>query len=266
MKVSRRAARVFAGGTPEPLSPNLSTGKKGKRDYSHETKSKNFDKFPAMIYNHGSDLNPDGVPHLAKLYVDHGFIFFAPDRRGQGLSKDAGPYHVDEQNKFNGTAIFGQMDVMLHELYNQDVIAAVEWFKNQPYVERQHIAMTGLSFGGIQTLLTAEKDPGIRAYVPFAPAAESWGVSELRDRLVTAVRREKAPMFIIQAEGDYNLGPVNTLGNVLHQKNDASKWKAKLYPRFGCTNGNAHVRFALGCDGIVNWDQDVLSFLNKWVK
>lgn len=43
MKVSRRAARVFAGGTPEPLSPNLSTGKKGKRDYSHETKSKNFD-------------------------------------------------------------------------------------------------------------------------------------------------------------------------------------------------------------------------------
>src|SRR5438105_9611100 len=34
-------------------------------------------KFPVMIYNHGSEANPNGVPHLAKLYVDHGFVFFA---------------------------------------------------------------------------------------------------------------------------------------------------------------------------------------------
>lgn len=223
-------------------------------------------KFPAVIYNHGSEPNPGGVPSLAKLYIEHGFVFFAPDRHGQGLSKNAGPYHVDEQSKFKGLPIFGQMDVALHELYNLDVIAAVTWFKKQPYVEPSHIAMTGLSFGGIQTLLTAEKDPGLRAYVPFAPAAESWGVSELRDRLVTAVRREKAPMFIIQAEGDYNLGPVTTLGDFLHQKGDPSKWKSKLYPRFGCTNGDAHVRFSLKCDGIAIWDQDVLGFLNKWVK
>src|SRR5690349_11629860 len=54
-------------------------------------------KFPLMIYNHGSEANPNGVPHLAKLYVDHGFVFFAPDRHGQGLSKDAGPYIADLQ-------------------------------------------------------------------------------------------------------------------------------------------------------------------------
>ena len=222
-------------------------------------------RFPAMIYNHGSEPNPKGVPSLAKLYIDHGFVFFAPDRHGQGLSKGAGPYIVDEERKL-GSLLFGQLDVLLHELYNEDVIAAVEWFKNQPYVERQHIAMTGISYGGIQTLLTAEKDPGIRAYVPFAPAAESWGDSVLRDRLVTAVQKEKAPMFIIQAEGDYDLGPVTTLGNVLHQKADATKWKSKLYPRFGCSNNDAHAVFAMNCDGIVVWDQDVLGFLNKWVK
>jgi dienelactone hydrolase len=126
--------------------------------------------------------------------------------------------------------------------------------------------MTGISFGGIQTLLTAEKDPGIRAYVPFAPAAESWGVTELRDRLVTAVRNENAPMFIIQAQGDYNLGPVTTLGDVLRQKHEATKWKSKLYPRFGCSNNDAHAVFAMKCDGIVVWDQDVLGFIDKWVK
>ena len=131
---------------------------------------------------------------------------------------------------------------------------------------RKHIAMTGISFGGIQTILTAEKDPSILAYVPFAPAAESWGVSELRDRLVTAVRKEKAPMFIIQAEGDYNLGPITTLGDVLHQKADATKWKSKLYPRFGCSNNDAHAVFAMNCDGIAVWNQDVLGFVNKWVK
>jgi dienelactone hydrolase len=158
------------------------------------------------------------------------------------------------------------MVVKLHELYNLDVIAALEWFKNQPYVERNHIAMTGLSFGGIQTLLTAEKDPGIRAYLPFAPAAESWGVDELRARLVSAVRKEQAPMFIIQAQGDYNLGPVTTLGDVLRQKHDATKWKSKLYPTFGCTNNDAHAIFALKCDGIVVWDQDVLGFIDKWAK
>src|SRR6266852_4349639 len=47
-------------------------------------------KFSLMIYNHGSEPDPKGVPQLARLYVNHGFVFFAPDRHGQGLSKDAG--------------------------------------------------------------------------------------------------------------------------------------------------------------------------------
>lgn len=224
-------------------------------------------KYPAIIYNHGSEANPNGVPYLAKLYLDHGYIFFAPDRHGQGLSKDAGPYHRDEQNKFTGSPQFGQMAVKLHELYNQDVIAAVEWFKKQPYVDSDRIAMTGISFGGIQTLLTAEKNPGIRAYVPFAAAAMSWaGITELRERLATAVRNETAPMFFIQNEGDYNLGPSTTLGSLLIQKGKPQKWKLKLYPKFGCSNQEAHARFSMHCDGIVIWDQDVLEFLKEWMK
>lgn len=222
-------------------------------------------KYPAMIYNHGSEPDPKGVPSLAKLYLDHGYIFFAPDRHGQGLSKDAGLYHLDQQNKFSGKPDFGRMDVHFHELYNKDVIAAVDWFKLQSYVEPNHIAMTGISFGGIQTLMTAEKDPGIRAYVAFAPAAESWNVIELRDRLKEIVRDEKAPMFIIQAQGDYNVGPVEVLGALLFEKGNHEKWKRKLYPQFGCTNADAHARFSMNCDGIVIWDQDVLAFLSDWI-
>ncbi|MFL6228170.1 MAG: alpha/beta hydrolase family protein [Pyrinomonadaceae bacterium] len=215
--------------------------------------------YPAVIYNHGSEPDPKGVPSLAKLYVDHGYVFFAPDRHGQGLSKDAGTYIVDREHA-------GENSLMLHKLYNKDVTAAVEWFKKLPYVNPNRIAMTGISYGGIQTLLTAEKDPGIRAYVPFAPAAESWGNQELRQYLINVVQNENAPIFIIQAEGDYNTGPVTTLGQQLALKGNPRKWKSKLYPPFGCTNQDAHARFAMHCDGISIWDQDVLAFLDEWVR
>jgi dienelactone hydrolase len=228
-------------------------------------------KYPAMIYNHGSEPHPKGVPSLAKLYLDHGYVFFAPDRHGQGLSENDGDgkYHLDEQKKISvkeHPVKFGKNDVRLHELYNKDVIAAVEWFKQQPYVQPNHIGMTGISFGGIQTLITAEHDPGIAAYVAFAPAAESWGVAQLVDHLTMIVENEHAPMFIIQADGDYNLGPVNVLGDKLFQKGDHERWARHLYPKFGCTNQDAHGRFASECDGIAIWDQEILAYLNKWVK
>ncbi|MDT5121100.1 MAG: carboxymethylenebutenolidase [Acidobacteriota bacterium] len=215
-------------------------------------------KYPVMIYNHGSEPDPKGVPHLAKLYLDHGFVFFAPDRHGQGLSKDAGPYIVDLQHAAGSP----QASADLHDLYNKDVIAAVKWIKEQPYTDVDHIAMTGISYGGIQTLLTAAKDPGIRAYLPFAPGAESWNSPPIQKKLKDAVKDEKAPMFLIQAEGDYNLGPSQTLGPILRQKGNERKWKNKIYPKFGCTNQDAHARFAMNCDGIAIWDQDVLKFLN----
>jgi len=217
---------------------------------------------PAVIYNHGSDPNPDGEPTIARIYVAHGYIFFAPDRHGQGLSKRAGAYISDEVDKIRDDPNFEEELVDLHEKYNRDVIAAVEWFKQQPYVDANRIVMTGLSFGGIQTLMTAEKDPGIRAYIPFAPGAMSWSKVVLDNKLTDIVRNDRAPMFIIQAHGDYNLGPIETLGPILEMKGDPSKWKSKLYPQFGCTNEDAHIRFAKNCDGIAIWSPDVLEFID----
>ena len=215
--------------------------------------------YPAVIYNHGSEPDPKGVPSLAKRYVDLGYVFFAPDRHGQGLSKDAGPYIVDLQQKNDDP----EKSAAVHDLYNLDVIAAVEWLKQQPYIDKRHLIMTGISYGGIQTLLTAEKDPGIAAYLPFTPGAESWPNPFIQERLIKAVKKEKAPMFLIQAEGDYNLGPIETLGPLLEAKGDNKLWKAKLYPKFGCTNQEAHGAFAGRCDGIAIWSPDVLKFIER---
>ena len=55
--------------------------------------------FPAMVYNHGSApgaLNDLAFEQLGPLFVERGWVFFAPYRRGQGLSADAGRYVGDD--------------------------------------------------------------------------------------------------------------------------------------------------------------------------
>ena len=140
-------------------------------------------------------------------------------------------------------------------MYNHDVVAAVAWLKTRPFVDPNRIVMSGVSYGGIQTLLTAEKGLGIRAFVPFAPAAMSWANTELQARLKEAIKNASgpnlldhginnasAPIFLIQAKGDYNLGPYEVLGDILKKRGGLNG--AKLYPRFGETNQEAHGVFA----------------------
>ena len=55
--------------------------------------------FPSVLYNHGSAagmLNNQAFEALGPLFASRGWVFFAPYRRGQGLSASAGPYIGDE--------------------------------------------------------------------------------------------------------------------------------------------------------------------------
>jgi dienelactone hydrolase len=144
------------------------------------------------------------------------------------------------------------------------VVAAVAWLKQQPYVDPQRIVMSGASFGGIQTILTDENGLGIRAFVPFAPAAMSWRNTELQDRLLEAEKKATVPIFLIQAEGDYSTGPYEKLGRYLQQKGGLNG--AKLYPRFGTTSQEAHGAFSTRAEGIKLWGPEVLRFFDKAMK
>src|SRR6266540_3375655 len=133
--------------------------------------------FPALIWNHGSEKTPGWQPELAAFYNSKSFVFFIPHRHGHGRSP--GEYIADvndrllEKYKDNETEAWKQM-VPLHDLYNTDVAAAVEWLKSQPFVDKNRVIMSGVSYGGIQTLISAGKGMGVRAFIPFAPAAMSW--------------------------------------------------------------------------------------------
>jgi hypothetical protein len=121
--------------------------------------------------------------------------------------------------------------------------------------------MSCASFGGIQTILTAEQDVGVRGYVPFAPAAESWGNHQLRYRLIQGLSDATTPVFLIQAVGDYNIGPYELLGRYL--LGNGGRNTAHLYPKFGATPEEAHWDFATQSAGIMIWGEDVLTWLQS---
>jgi dienelactone hydrolase len=219
--------------------------------------------FRVMIYNHGSEQKPApcGPSDLAAFYQRNGWAFFAFQRHGHEPSP--GEYIVDLQKRAfaahpdDRPAARREIN-RLHELYNLDVEAAVAWVKQQKWADSGRLAMTGISYGGIQTLLTAEKGLGIRAFLPFAPAAQSWN-PVLAERLKEAIRKAHAPILVVQAQNDYSLEPSKVLGAELESKGPPNR--ARIYPPFGTNTQQGHGAFGSRTAGIAVWSPDVLDFL-----
>lgn len=248
--------------------------------------------FPVMIYNHSSDRTPGYQSDLAEFYNRKGFIFFMPNRHGQGISAEYKgtkyTYIGDAEDKCEAEhpdkKFARACKVKLHEHYNRDVVAAVEWLKgSKPLagltdekVDTRRMMMSGLSYGGVQTILAAEKGLDLKACVAFAPAAQSWGNTELEQRLTDAVGKAPVPIFLIQARNDYDLGPSVTLGGQLKAKSlQGGLDRARLYSAFGSTSKDSdgkvvdtdgHGLFALSTGGISIWGTDVLDFLNQAIR
>jgi dienelactone hydrolase len=227
-------------------------------------KPKGNGPFPALIWNHGSEAKPGWQPELAAFYNSKGFVFFIPHRHGHGHSP--GEYIVDINNRLmakhkdNPELAWKEM-VPLHDVYNRDVAAAVEWLRGRPFVDRNRIVMSGVSYGGLQTLVSAEKIPGVRGFISFAPAAMSWRMIPLRERLLKAIANAKAPIFLLQAKNDYSTGPSEVLGPAIRKKGGPNR--AKLYPAFGADDDHrkGHGAFACWNIGTEIWGPDVMDFI-----
>jgi dienelactone hydrolase len=215
----------------------------------------------AVLWNHGSEKDPRAQPELARFYTQHRFVFFAPIRHGHGSTD--GPYIVDLQNEIREKQadldIVRREQVKLHDVYNADVVAAVEWLKEQSFVDPNRIVVSGVSYGGIQTLLTAEKGLGVRAFVAFAPGAMSFANTVLRERMKVAATSAKAPLLLLQAQNDYSTGPSELLAPVLKAKGPPNH--STVYPAFGSTNQHGHGAFATWSLGTAQWGGEVLEFI-----
>ena len=221
---------------------------------------------PAVLWNHGSEKEPRAQPELARFYTEHGFVFFAPIRHGHGNTE--GPYIVDLQKeiaeKEKDQAVVRREQVKLHDVYNSDVVAALAWLKEQPFVDPERIIVSGVSYGGIQTLVTAEKGLGVRGFVAFAPGAMSFANVTLRERMQECAKNTKAPLLLLQAQNDYSTGPSEILGPIL--KANGAPSHNTVYPAFGTTNQHGHGAFATWSLGTSQWGPEVLEFIDAALK
>jgi len=148
--------------------------------------------------------------------------------------------------------------VQLQEAEVEDVISALNYLKSRSFVDPTRIAVSGCSYGGIQTLLVGERNLDIKAVLPFAPGAMSWEhAPPLQDRLKRALNQANAPIFLLQAENDYSLAPSRELSKEAAKRH--IDFQSKIYPPVGSTNQEGHWKFCTAAADV--WGKDVLAFL-----
>jgi carboxymethylenebutenolidase len=245
-----------AQSTPTPVEVTFPSGNLLLHGFLYKPEGKG--PFPAVLWNHGSERRPGWLPELAPIFLSKGYILFIPHRRGHGRSP--GEYVMDlldRANQSGGPQARSRKLVELMELHLEDQLAALSYLKGLPEVDPQRIAVAGCSFGGIQTVLMAERGMGLRAAVDFAGAAQNWGHSqELRERMLRAVQHAQMPIFFIQAKNDYDISPSRDLAAAMEKSNKPHT--IQIFPSFGKSNQDAH-EFCLHGGEI--WASQVFSFL-----
>jgi dienelactone hydrolase len=218
--------------------------------------------WPALIWNHGSEKNPEAGPQfdtVASVFVPAGYVVFAPERRGHGDS--AGDYVVDRVKltfQLQGKEAANRQTVKLLESEQlDDQLAALAYVKRLPFVDPQRIVTAGCSYGGIQALLGAESRMGYQAAISISPGALMWERNDdLQKRLVKAVSTLNIPVLLIQPAKDASLGPSHVLGAAAVRA--GKPLTVKIYPATGPSKEQTHC-FG-GASGMHVWAEDAKAF------
>jgi carboxymethylenebutenolidase len=221
--------------------------------------------FPAVVYNHGSAagmLSKEAFEALGPAFASRGWVFLGPYRRGQGLSASAGPYIGDQiaaaEKKGGISAGAAAMVRLLETDHLNDQLAALAWLRKQGFVRSDRIAVAGNSFGGIESVLGAERGTYCAA-IDSAGGAQSWAQApELHSLMTRAVRHSNVPIFFFQAANDYDLSPSKTLSAAM--KDAGKTYELKIYPPYGKSAQEGHT---FGYFGFSVWADDVFRFLDQ---
>lgn len=221
--------------------------------------------FPVLLYAHGSapgSLSNEAFEAIAPAFTRRGWAVFAPYRRGQGLSRGAGAYVMDEVAAARSAGGPDRAQAHLARLLATEQIAdqtqAFAWLARQRFADRNRIAAMGNSFGGIIALLSGER-LAVCAAVDAAGAAESWAQAPaIRALMIAAARRARPPVLFMQAQNDFDLSPSRALHAARREAGLPAK--LRLYPHFGATARDGH---ALAYRGVSVWADDVHAFLAR---
>ncbi|HYD51531.1 MAG TPA: dienelactone hydrolase family protein [Gemmatimonadaceae bacterium] len=221
---------------------------------------------PAVLLLHGSGGCFDGRPEdyqVGRWLAARGYVALLGCRRGQGLSRGQGRSVLQQLEALalpRGSAeANARMTALLETEQVDDVRASLAALRAMSDVDTSRVAVMGLSFGGILTLLSAEKVEGLRAAVSFAPAAMNWRVNQaLRERVLEAGRRARVPVLVVQAEGDFDMGPVVDIPAAMRAA--GRPVEARVFPALSDSAGAGHGLMLVAPSA---WGPEVLAFLDR---
>jgi dienelactone hydrolase len=222
--------------------------------------------FPLVVINHGSPRDAASrINFTARFsaasgwFVRRGYAVAVPTRRGYGPTGGG------------WAEAFGSCDSPDYEgggrATAQDIRAAVLYFREQPFVDRDRIVLAGQSAGGWGTLASAGQNlPGVVAIVNFAGGRGSRGPDYVctPSALVQAARRFGAgadlPILSVYAANDRYFNP--SLARQIHEafvEGGARQARLVELPAFG---EDGHFLFSHR-DGAGLWGEPVATFLGS---
>jgi carboxymethylenebutenolidase len=215
---------------------------------------------PAVVVNHGSGLEQDSKPGVARVLVDAGYLVFVPFRRGYAGSP--GPSRLEAVPAPVGAPGHDEQVCARLLAENDDVLAALRFVRAMPEADADRVAVMGSSYGGINSLLAAARDRRLRACVSFAAAAMSWEpVPGLRPFLLAHADAIRCPVLLLQAENDYDLAPSAAL--LARRLAAQGVCERHLLPPFGANPMEAH---QIWVHAPQVWAPVVLPFLAQYLR
>lgn len=222
--------------------------------------------FPIAIINHGrSGTNRDEPPRFrytkqVRFFTERGFAVFVPTRIGYGANG------TQFDPEYSGSC--NQKDYApMAEAAVTEILAVLDYAKQQTYVNPQRVLLVGQSVGGYSTTATAAHNPaGLIGAINFAggsggdpktrPGIPCQG-NRLEEMYARFGKTTQVPMLWIYTENDQYFNPAHSQAWHAAFVKAGGNAEYHLLPPFA-TNG--HTLFANGMD---IWSPIVADFLGK---
>ena len=229
--------------------------------------------FPAYISNHGSmtlqdagkDLWTSFAPcSLADTLARTGYVVLLVARRGyRGSEGTSTTYSTNLTSRMEGKSAAEVMRGAGQEA--DDVIAALEYLLTLPYVDKDRVAVGGVSLGGLVSVMAVAREPRFKALISMAGGYRQSGRGGADEAwpLVEAVWKRSAktatiPTLILWSKNDMRV--TVEVGEALEKalKDAGRPVQMKVYPSFD-TDG--HTLFS-NAKGYPIYVPDAVSFLD----